>query len=211
MLAIGGDLSPNRLLLAYANGIFPWPEGENSPLLWASPDPRLVFYPNKFHVSRRLHRTLKKEFIITFDSQFEEVIRLCASVPRVNQHGTWITKDIIHAYIQLHHMGFAHSVEVIEQDSLVGGLYGIALGGVFSAESMFHLKTYTSKIALYHLAQRLIQWDFDVLDAQVPSPFLKTLGAEEISRKTYLTLLSKSLQKPTRRGKWAPENGSLEL
>ena len=203
LLAIGGDLSPERLLLAYSNGIFPWPDSEESPMLWASPDPRLVLFPEKYRPSKRLQRTIRQQkFRVAFDENFEHVIRYCSRLPRPGQAGTWITRDIIKAFVKMHHLGLAHSVETYHDGQLVGGMYGISLGGAFFGESMFYLVSDASKVAFYYLMQRLKKWDFDFLDAQVSSPHLLSWGAEEISREHYLTILKKTLRKKTRRGKW---------
>lgn len=204
LLAVGGDLRPERLLLAYSNGIFPWPEDEESPLLWASPDVRLVLVPQNLHVSKRLQRMIRQnKFSITFDAQFPEVIKRCAQVPRPGQYGTWITRDMIQAYIRLHELGFAHSVESYYAGELVGGIYGISLGGAFFGESMFYVMPNASRVALYHLVQRLQHWEFDFLDAQVRTAHMLQWGAHEITREEYLHLLKRSLQKSTRRGNWS--------
>ncbi len=202
-LAVGGDLRPERLLLAYRNGIFPWPEGEGSPIYWASPDPRTILFLEKYKPSKRLLRVIKQnKFRITTDEHFERVIRRCSTIPRPGQNGTWLTEEMIRAYIRLHELGFAHSVEAHLHGRLVGGLYGLSLGGAFFGESMFYLVNDASKAAFYHLVRRLRQWDFDFIDAQVATPHLLAWGAEEIDRTTYLVLLSRALQKKTRRGKW---------
>ncbi len=203
LLAVGGDLSPQRLLLAYRNGIFPWPEGEGLPLLWASPNPRLVLFPHKLNVSKRLLRTLRSnKFSVKFDTQFDKVIQHCARVPRPGQRGTWITREIIQAFTKLHDLGVAHSVETYYAKELVGGMYGLSMGGAFFGESMFHLKPDASKIALYFLVEFMKQHDFDFLDAQVPTPHMLQWGAETMSREHYLTLLKQTLKKQTLRGPW---------
>lgn len=202
-LAVGGDLSAQRLLLAYRNGIFPWPESEDSPLYWASPDPRTVLFPESYTASKRLQRTIRQnKFKITFDDNFDAVILHCAAILRRGQAGTWITRDMQKAYSRLHKMGYAHSVEARLNGRLVGGLYGVSLGGAFIGESMFHLVNDASKVAFYWLVQRLQQWQFDFIDAQVTTPHLIDWGAEEIARSSYLRLLKKSLLKKTRLGKW---------
>ncbi len=202
-LAVGGDLRPERLLLAYRSGIFPWPEGEGSPIYWASPDPRTVLFLEKYKPSKRLLRIIKQNrFVITMDEQFAQVIRHCAAIPRVGQNGTWLTGEMVRAYIRMHKLGFAHSVEAHLDGRLVGGLYGLSLGGVFFGESMFHLVNNASKAAFHVLVQRLGQWDFDFIDAQVATPHLLAWGAQEIDRSTYLSILSRALQKRTRIGKW---------
>lgn len=202
LLAIGGDLSAERLLLAYENGIFPW-YSEDQPILWFSPDPRLVLFPAKIIVSRSLKKTInKKVFDIRFDSNFEEVIVECSKIERKDQDGTWITNDMIDAYIDLHNQGYAHSVEAYFEGSLVGGLYGVSLGGAFFGESMFHTMTDASKVALYYLVEKVKDWDFDFIDSQVVTEHMKNLGAEEIPRTKYLELLKNTLKKKTIIGMW---------
>ena len=202
LLAIGGDLSAERLLLAYENGIFPW-YSEDQPILWFSPDPRLVLFPAKIIVSRSLKKTInKKVFDIRFDSNFEEVIVECSKIERKDQDGTWITNNMIEAYIDLHNQGYAHSVEAYFEGSLVGGLYGVSLGGAFFGESMFHTMTDASKVALYYLVDKLKDWDFDFIDSQVVTEHMKNLGAEEITRTKYLELLKNTLKKKAKIGMW---------
>lgn len=202
LLAIGGDLSAERLLLAYENGIFPW-YSEDQPILWFSPDPRLVLFPAKIIVSRSLKKTInKKVFDIRFDSNFEEVIVECSKIERKDQDGTWITNNMIEAYIDLHNQGYAHSVEAYFEGSLVGGLYGVSLGGAFFGESMFHTMTDASKVALYYLVDKLKGWDFDFIDSQVVTEHMKNLGAEEITRTKYLELLKNTLKKKAKIGMW---------
>lgn len=202
LLAVGGDLSSERLLLAYQLGIFPW-YSERQPILWWSPDPRLVLEPEAFHVSRRLRQILDKGvFKVTFDQAFESVIRACALVPRPGQDGTWITPEMQEAYIRLHKEGFAHSVESWLDGELAGGIYGVSLGRCFFGESMFSQKSNGSKVALACLVKRLRAWDFHMLDAQVTTQHLLSLGAEEIPRAVFLKRLKKALKFPTIRGKW---------
>ncbi len=202
LLAVGGDLSPERLLLAYYNGIFPW-FSKGDPFLWWSPDPRLLLFPNKFKVSKSLSQLIKSEkYSIRFDTDFASVISCCASVERNDQDGTWITSDIKKAYIRLHELGFAHSVETWYNNELVGGLYGISIGKAFFGESMFHLSRDASKFATYHLVERCKQWDFHFIDAQLHTNHLVSLGAEEISRENYLNLLEIAVTLDTRRGNW---------
>lgn len=205
LLAVGGDLSSERLLLAYHLGIFPW-YAEGQPILWWSPDPRLILEPKEFHCSKRLRQTLKKGlFQVSFDRAFESVIRACASIPREGQEGTWITPEMREAYIHLHYLGFAHSVESWLDGKLVGGIYGVSLGKCFFGESMFSSVSNASKVALATLVQRLISWDFHMIDAQVTTQHLITLGAKEISRRLFLKRLQKALSFPTIRGKWDHE------
>lgn len=206
LLAVGGDLSAERLLLAYRLGIFPW-YSDGQPILWWSPDPRVILEPDEFHISRRLGQTLKKRiFKVTFDSSFAEVIRACAASPRKGQNGTWITTEMMEAYIRLHQMGFAHSAESWLDGELVGGIYGISLGRCFFGESMFFSQTNASKVALATLVQQLITWDFHMIDAQVTTEHLIRLGAKEIPRHIFLKRLQAALRYPTQKGSW--NNGS---
>ncbi len=202
LLAVGGDLSVERLLLAYSNGIFPW-YSEGYPILWWTTDPRMVLFPDKFKISKSLQNSLnKKMFEVKVDTDFKGVIDACASVPRKHQDETWITEDMIEAYIRLHSEGYCHSVESYYNDQLVGGLYGISLGGAFFGESMFHTMRDASKVALYFLVKKLTAWGFSIIDAQQETEHLKSLGAVKLSRKKYLLLLSEALEKKTRRGNW---------
>ena len=202
LLAIEGDLNPERLIQAYAAGIFPWyVDGE--PILWWSPDPRMVLFPKDFKRHKNLRRTVNKGlFEVTFDTAFREVIKQCALTRQTDELGTWITKEMLEAYVALHEMGLAHSTEVWQGEKLVGGLYGVSLGGTFFGESMFHKVTDASKVALWHLVDKLLSWNFDMIDAQQETPHLASLGAVAIERKKFLHLLSKSLDKPTRQGRW---------
>lgn len=202
LLAVGGDLSIERLLLAYGRGIFPW-YSQDEPILWWSPDPRLVLNPTQLKVSRRLRRILRQNrFQVTLDRAFEQVIHACASVSRNFQDGTWITDEMMTAYIDLHASGFAHSVETWQNGQIVGGLYGISLGGSFFGESMFHRVSNASNVALVSLAGLLAQWDFDMIDCQVATDHLLRMGAMEMPRSRFLDQLNASLKKPTRQGKW---------
>ena len=182
LLAVGGDLSRDRLLVAYANGIFPW-YGEDEPILWWSPNPRMVLFLDEYHVSHRLQRTLKDPlWHVTFDTKFEHVIDACAAVPRRGQEGTWITSEMRHAYVELHHAGYAHSVESWHDGHLVGGVYGVSMGRCFFGESMFSLRTDASKVAFTHLVNRLREWEFNWMDCQVHTPHLARLGARTVPR-----------------------------
>lgn len=193
LLAIGGDLSPKRLLLAYSMGIFPW-YSDGPPILWWSPDPRLILFPEEFRASRSLRQTLRKgTYEVSFDTAFEEVIRACAAVKRRHERGTWISEDMIRAYCRLHKLGFAHSVEARHEGGLVGGLYGVALGSVFFGESMFSLRSDASKVALAGLVERLKERHFRVIDCQVTSGHLISLGAREIPRSEFLGILAESV------------------
>ena len=205
LLAVGGDLSSDRLLEAYRLGIFPW-YSEDQPILWWSPDPRLVLELDDFKLSRSLHKTIKKEiFQVTFDRAFEEVIRACASVPREGQRGTWITPEMQEAYIHLHGLGFAHSVESWFKGELAGGLYGVSLGKAFFGESMFHRRSDGSKVALAALVEKLKKWGFHFIDAQMTTEHMLRLGAKEMPRRTFLKRLAVALHHPTKRGKWRSE------
>ena len=202
LLAYGGDLSPNRLLTAYRKGIFPWFNADD-PILWWSPDPRLVLYPDQFKMSKSFRRVLRNGgFSVTFDQAFEEVIHLCGTVPRGEQKGTWLTSEMQQAYIELHEMGFAHSVEVYLEEELVGGLYGIAMGKAFFGESMFSLKGNASKVAFKALSDVLGLRGYDFIDCQVTNEHLVRLGATAISRDSFLDALEESLAKPSDLGSW---------
>jgi leucyl/phenylalanyl-tRNA--protein transferase len=203
LLAVGGDLTPSRLLLAYSTGIFPW-YSEGEPILWWSPDPRLVLYPDELKVSKSLTKTIKKEkFRVTIDDAFEQVIKECARVRLENMEGTWIVDDMVRAYCQLHESGFAHSVEAWEGDRLAGGLYGVSLGKSFFGESMFTRISNASKVAFVALVKSLQHQNFAMIDCQITTGHLTRFGAREIPREHYLDELNKSLNSPTLRGKWA--------
>jgi leucyl/phenylalanyl-tRNA--protein transferase len=202
LLAVGGDLSQKRLLLAYRMGIFPW-FSNNEPILWWSPDPRLVLYPHEIKISKTLKKIIKKEvFKVTMDLAFNEVINQCAQVRMKKNQGTWIIEDIIEAYCQLHESGFAHSVEVWRQGELAGGLYGVSLGKCFFGESMFTRINNASNIALVKLVECLKKLSFDLIDCQVTTGHLIRFGAREIPRKLFLEQLEKSLKAPSIKGKW---------
>jgi len=202
LVAFGGDLDPNRVLSAYKMGIFPW-YSEGDPILWWSPDPRFVLYPEDLKISRSLKKTLKKDiFKIKIDTNFSEVIRNCGTVKRKDQEGTWILPEIIEVFTKLHKMGFAHSIEVYKEDKLVGGLYGLSLGAAFFGESMFSKVSDASKVALVKLVEISKEFGFDFIDCQVPSEHLKRMGAIEISRDRFLDELEIALQKPGKIGKW---------
>lgn len=201
LLAVGGDLSPERLLMAYQQGIFPWFNADE-PILWWSPDPRMVLHPHEFRLHRSLAKTLRRHvYEIRVDSAFAAVIRACAA-PRSYSQETWIQPSMQMAYQQLHELGFAHSVETWVNGELVGGLYGVALGGVFFGESMFSHQRDGSKIALAHLAYQLQRWGFSLIDCQMHTPHLASLGAAEISRTDFLQRLQHALILPPRLGKW---------
>jgi len=189
LLAAGGDLRPERIVLAYSQGIFPW-YTEDSPILWWSPDPRCVLFCTELHVPRRLERLIRSgRFCYSFDQDFEAVIRLCAETPRPDQNGTWLVPEMMQAYTFLHRLGLAHSVEAWQDGELVGGIYGLSLGRVFFGESMFHLRPDASKAALVHLVRILETRGFVLLDCQQTTPHMTQLGAREISRLEFLSLL----------------------
>ena len=189
LLAVGGDLSPERLLLAYKNGIFPW-FNEDSMILWWSPDPRMVLFPEKVKISKSMAQVIKSnKFRITWNTEFEKVINACSAIIRKGQHGTWITPEMKSAYLKLHQMGIAKSIEVWENDVLVGGLYGIDLGNVFCGESMFSRTSNASKFAFICLAKELQQKKYRLIDCQVYTAHLESLGAEEIPRKQFIAIL----------------------
>jgi leucyl/phenylalanyl-tRNA---protein transferase len=202
LLAIGGDLSPVRLLNAYVHGIFPWFSDDTGPIMWWSPDPRAVFLPNSVKVSRSLRRRLVRgEYEVRFDTAFDDVVRGCAA-PRDSDRGTWITPTIRAAYGELHRLGYAHSVETWMDGELAGGLYGISIGRMFFGESMFARRSDASKVALVSLAEQLEKWRFDLIDCQVMNPHLLSLGAMEMPRREFLARLRNNPRDVTRRGPW---------
>lgn len=206
LLAVGGDLRAERLLEAYRHGVFPW-YNEGQPILWWSPDPRAILFLDDLKISRSLRKTLRRgRFSVTMDTQFRKVAEAC-SAPRAKTDipGTWIHPEMIDAYNQLHHMGYAHSVEVWQEHNLVGGLYGLSLGGAFFGESMFSRSTDASKVALVYLVRQLQHWQFDFVDAQISSEHLTSLGAKEVRRNQFITLLNQSLETPSRNGQWTFE------
>jgi leucyl/phenylalanyl-tRNA--protein transferase len=200
LLAVGGDLSPERLIHAYRHGIFPW-YSDDQPILWWSPDPRAVLFPEQLHISRSLYRAINRTpFEITLDKDFAAVMQGCAA-PRRDGLGTWLTEEMQAAYLQLHRMGIAHSIEAWRQNELVGGLYGLAIGGVFFGESMFSRADNASKIAFVYLVKQLQQWNYGMIDCQISSDHLTSLGAVEIERREFMTLLARYLD---RNGKQVP-------
>jgi leucyl/phenylalanyl-tRNA--protein transferase len=202
LLAVGGDLSKERLILAYRMGIFPW-FSDGDPILWWSPDPRLVLYPSEIKISRTLQKIIKKNvFSVTMDTAFDEVINQCAQIRLQQNQGTWIVKDMIDAYCKLHSAGFAHSMEIWQQKELAGGIYGVSLGKCFFGESMFSRVSNASNVALVKLAKYLSELSFDLIDCQVPTEHLIRFGAREIPRKLFLNQLEISLNAPTQKGKW---------
>ncbi len=202
LLAVGGDLSPERLLAAYRAGIFPW-YGPDAPILWWSPDPRLVLEPARLHVPRSLARTRRRApYRLTTDTAFDRVIQACAEAGRPGQEGTWITPAMVRAYRQLHELGFAHSFEAWEGEALVGGLYGVSLGAAFFGESMFAARPDASKLAFVESVEWLAARGVRLIDCQVRTEHLVRFGAEEWPRQRFLTALDEALRAPTRRGRW---------
>lgn len=202
VIAVGGDLKPERLLLAYSTGIFPW-YSEGLPIIWHSPDPRMVLRAGDLRVTRSLRKAIRKQpYELRLDTAFADVITACAKTPRPGQAGTWITDDMKQAYVRLYELGFAHSAEAFSDGKLVGGLYGVSLGGAFFGESMFAHADNASKIAFVALVEQLRTWDINLIDSQVYTAHLSRFGAEEWSRKRYLQALHQALKKPTRRGHW---------
>ncbi len=201
LLAAGGNLSPEMLLRAYSSGIFPWFE-EGQPILWWSPDPRMVLEPADLYISKSLRKTLNRhDYEVTMDNAFPEVMACCAQ-PRGDFPGTWITDDMQYAYTQLFERGHAHSVEVWRAEQLVGGLYGVAIGQVFFGESMFSFESNTSKIALVNLVKQLQQWKYELIDCQVSSEHLESLGAKEVSRGEFSRQLQALLSRPGKNAPW---------
>ncbi len=203
LLAIGGDLSRKRLLLSYRSGIFPW-SSDNEPILWWSPDPRMVLYPQEFRVPKSLQKVITKNiFKLTMDQAFEQVITACAQVRLKKNEGTWIVKEMIDAYCGLHESGFAHSVEAWQDNRLAGGLYGVSLGRCFFGESMFTRISNASKVALAALVKHLYDLSFDIIDCQIPTAHLMRFGAREIPRTRFLEQLKTSFEAPTITGRWS--------
>jgi leucyl/phenylalanyl-tRNA---protein transferase len=203
LLAVGGDLEPERLLEGYRHGIFPW-YSDDQPILWWSPDPRTVLFPDKLHISRSLKKSLRPGlFSVTLDQCFRDVMQQCAGPrPQYPDGGTWITPEMLEAYQRLHEQGYAHSVEAWQEGQLVGGLYGVALGGAFFAESMFTRASDASKVALVSLVHQLQAWGFRLMDCQQSSPHVMALGAEAIPRHEFLNHLTAALNMTERRGHW---------
>ncbi|MDJ0868241.1 MAG: leucyl/phenylalanyl-tRNA--protein transferase [Myxococcota bacterium] len=202
LLAVGGDLAPERLLVGYSLGIFPWPLVAE-PLLWFSPDPRMVLRPDTLYVGRSLRKTLRRaDYQVRLDTAFGDVVDGCARVPRPDEAGTWITAEMRDAYLRLHELGFAHSAEAWRGGELVGGLYGVSLGGCFFGESMFARAPDASKVAFVTLVRQLAAWGFELIDCQVYTEHLERFGAVEWSRARFLRALAAALERPTRRGPW---------
>jgi len=203
LLAVGGDLSPDRLLHAYRQGIFPWGTVEGHPL-WYSPDPRMVLFPERFRLTRSLRKTLRSgRFAVRFDHDFAGVIGACAATPRPGQDGTWITPDMREAYIRLHELGWAHSVETYVEGDLVGGLYGLAIGRMFYGESMFARRSDASKVAFAHLIRYLAAHQFGMIDCQMRTEHLASLGGHEIARPEFLSRLQALTAATSPRTAWS--------
>lgn len=201
LLAAGGDLSPDRLMAAYRNGIFPW-YNPGEPILWWSPDPRAVLFPETVHVSRSLKRRLNRgDLRVSADEDFSAVIEACAA-PREGQHGTWLTPEMRDAYTRLHRMNLAHSIEVRRDGALIGGVYGVSLGGAFFGESMFSLEREGSKVALVILCRQLQRWGYGLVDCQVQSAHLSRMGAVELPREVFLGHLRDAIARRGRSGSW---------
>jgi len=202
LIAYGGDLGAERLLAAYAQGIFPW--YEEPPILWFSPDPRMLLHPRDLHIGRSLQKRERlAPFELRMDTAFREVIEACSQASRPDQGGTWITSEMIDAYVVLHELGFAHSVEAWKQGRLVGGLYGVSLGRAFFGESMFAVESDASKVAFAALVRQLDDWRFDFVDCQVETEHLARFGATNRPRREFLEMLAHALEGETRRGVWA--------
>ncbi len=211
LLASGGELGPEWLLSAYQQGIFPW-YNSGEPILWWSPDPRYGFNTSSIHLSRsRIRHIRAQNWTVHADSCFEQVISQCAHVPRKGQHGTWITEEMLAAYSALHKLGYAHSIEIFDGEQLVGGLYGLAIGQLFCAESMFSLKSQASAFALYALGTQLRAWNWPWIDAQLENPHLQLLGGQYIKRSDYLNLVAEQTQKPAQSGSWCRHFKQLRL
>jgi len=208
MLAIGGDLNIDRLLLAYSQGIFPW-FNPDDPIMWWSPAWRPIFIPGEIKVSKSLRRTIRKNiFEIRMDTEFEAVMRACGDL-RKDEEGTWITEEMIEAYTIMHKMGYAHSVEAWKDNELVGGLYGVALGKAFFGESMFHKVNDASKVAFFALSENLKDWGFHFIDSQVSNPHLERLGSMEIHRTVFMEMLSVAIKEDFQTNIW--KNGITDL
>ncbi len=202
LVAVGGNLSVEFLLAAYQQGLFPW-YNEGEPILWWSPNPRMVLFPEDFKCSKSLEQNIRnKKFSVRIDEKFEDVIRNCALVKRKGQKGTWITNNMIEAYIALYYAGYAHSVETYSDNKLVGGLYGVSLGKAFFGESMFYTLRDASKIALFYLVKIIKNWNFKFIDVQQSTAHLRSLGAKDVGRKEFLVMLKDVLQSDTKKGRW---------
>jgi leucyl/phenylalanyl-tRNA--protein transferase len=202
LLAVGGDLSPERLIAAYAQGVFPW--YDDPPIRWYSTDPRMLLWPDELHVSRSLARTIRRgRFEVRYDTAFEAVMRACRDTPRPDQDGTWINDDMLRGYTALHDLGFAHSIESWEGGELVGGVYGVSIGAAFFGESMFAHRSDASKVAFVHAVRRMRDWGFDFIDCQVYTEHTARFGAREVPRGLFLDALTTALESPSRCGRWS--------
>lgn len=211
LLAVGGDLNPERLIYAYANGIFPWSDSDKT-ILWWSPDPRMVMFPEDFKISASLKQKIKSgKFTIKFDTQFDKIIENCAQTPRKHEDSTWITAKMKKAYGKLHQIGVAHSIETFFEDNLVGGLYGVSIGNIFFGESMFHTLSDASKVAFAALIDFAKSNDFSLVDCQMNTKHLESLGAREIPRSKFLKIISESIAKPSIIGKWPDRVQNINL
>ena len=209
ILAFGGDLRPERIMLGYHQGIFPW-YSKDTPILWWSPDPRFVLYPNELHVSKSTRQVLRKGiFEVTFDCAFEQVINACQQVPRVDQDGTWITDALKAAYIQIHQLGFAHSVEVWKEGELVGGLYGVNIGKVYFGESMFSFVSNASKIGFISLVNQLKKEGVSLIDCQVETQYLRSLGGRNVPRHEFLKQLNYTIDDNSLNYNWSIWNDTV--
>ncbi len=205
IVAIGGDLTPERILTAYRKGIFPWYD-ENSPILWWSPDPRLVLFPEELHIPRRLRRVLRqKRFALGINSAFSQVINMCARVRTRKGEGTWLVPEMIEAYTHLHHLGYVHSIEIWHKGKLVGGLYGMCIGAVFFGESMFHIMSDASKVALVALVLLFKKAGGAMIDCQQVTSHLMRFGARPIPRRRFLLQLKEMLNLPSHPLIWQPQ------
>jgi len=202
LIAVGGNLSAEFLTAAYTQGLFPW-FNDGEPILWWSPNPRMVLFPKEFVCSKSLLQKIRsQQFVVKTDENFSDIIRNCAEIGREGQEGTWISKEIIEAYTKMHALGFAHSVETFQDGVLVGGLYGVSLGKAFFGESMFHKVTDASKVALYYLSKLMVKWDYHFIDVQQSTKHLRSMGAKDLPREVFLKLLKESLKYPTNKEKW---------
>ncbi len=203
VLCTGGNLSPGMLLSAYQQGVFPW-FNESDPILWWSPDPRFILIPRELHVSATMRKIIKKQkFTLSLDQAFNDVIRICSATPRKGQSGTWITEDMIGAYQRMHGLGYAHSIEARLDGTLVGGLYGISLGSAFFGESMFSLEPDASKAAFIPFVWALAESGFTLVDSQVRTAHVESMGGRNVDRSIYLRLLDSALKAPTLKGNWS--------
>jgi leucyl/phenylalanyl-tRNA--protein transferase len=206
LLAVGGRLEPEWLLAAYRRGIFPWPWSDDSPVLWWCPDPRFVLYPHELRVSRSLEQRIRSgRFEVRLDTDFASIIRACAATPRKGEFGTWITDELEAGFVRLHELGFAHCAGSWRDGELAGGLYGVALGGAFFGESMFHREPDASKVAFATLVRQLAAWDFRLIDCQMETDHLRSFGARGIPRARFLDEIAAAQELPDRSSPWRPD------